>query len=68
MLHHNFFLLFLVDSDGFSLNKRHYVDSLKKKKNQHLIFQTLFIAKHFRAELETLTGSTAAASYKERTT
>ena len=31
MLHHSFFLLFLIDSDGFSLNKMHYVDSKIKK-------------------------------------
>ena len=31
MLHHSFFILFLIDYDSFSLNKRHYVDSKNKK-------------------------------------
>ena len=37
------------------------------KTNTIISFRESFQS-HFRAELETLTGSTAAASYKERTT
>ena len=34
MLHYSFFLLFLVKFDGFSLNKRYYIESQKKKKKK----------------------------------
>ena len=48
MLHHSFFLLFLADFDGFSLNKRHYVDSKKKKKGTYLFIKQININENLK--------------------